>query len=121
MSRYLDDVLDKMPKEGALAAKIRKTIGESLKDGTPTLARAAKSIAVSARTLQRRLKKQGLDFKKLVDDTRHQLALEYLRDRENTLTQIAFLLGYSEVSAFNRAFKRWTDSTPMDYRRKQVR
>lgn len=120
LSRYLDDVLTKMPKEDGLVATIRKAIGELLKDGTPKLARVAKSIAVSPRTLQRRLEKHDLDFKTLVHETRHQFALEYLRDRENTLTQIAFLLGYSEVSAFNRAFKRWTGSTPLDYRRKQV-
>jgi AraC-like DNA-binding protein len=52
-----------------------------------------------------------------VDDTRRHFALKYLRDRKNTLTEIACLLGYSEVSAFNRAFKRWTGSTPLDYRR----
>jgi AraC-like DNA-binding protein len=120
LSRYLDDVINKIPQEDRLVATIRKAIGESLKDGTPQLAGVAKSFAVSPRTLQRRLDKQGLEFKKLVHDTRRQFALEYLRDQENTLTQIAFLLGYSEVSAFNRAFKRWTGSTPLDYRRNQV-
>jgi AraC-like DNA-binding protein len=120
LSRYLDDVLLRIPPEDGLVATIRKAIGESLKDGPPKLAGVAKSLALSPRTLQRRLDKQGLDFKKLVHDTRRQFALEYLRDQENTLTQIAFLLGYSEVSAFNRAFKRWTGSTPLDYRRKQA-
>jgi len=120
MSRYLDEVIRRIPQQAGLIATIQKAIGESLKDGPPKLAGVAKSLAVSARTLQRRLEKQGLDFKKLVHDTRHQFALEYLKDRANTLTQIAFLLGYSEVSAFNRAFKRWTGSTPLDYRRKQV-
>ena len=63
-----------------------------------------------------------MDFKALVDDTRRRFSLNYLRDRKHTLTEIAYLLGYSEVSAFNRAFKRWTGSTPSDYRRapKQV-
>jgi AraC-like DNA-binding protein len=120
MNRYLDDVLHRMPREDGIVTTIQKAIGESLKDGTPKLARVAKSMAVSPRTLQRRLEKHGLDFKKLVHDTRHQFALEYLKDEENTLTQIAFLLGYSEVSAFNRAFKHWTGSTPLDYRRKQI-
>jgi len=119
LSHYLDDVLLRIPPEDALVASIRKAIGEALKDGPPKLASMAKSLALTPRTLQRRLDKKGLDFKKLVHDTRHQFALEYLRDQENTLTQIAFLLGYSEVSAFNRAFKRWTGSTPLDYRRKQ--
>ena len=73
-------------------------------------------MAMSPRTLQRRLKEYGLDFKKLTDDTRRRFAINYLRDRKHTLTEIAFLLGYSEVSAFNRAFKRWTGSTPLKYR-----
>jgi AraC-like DNA-binding protein len=72
---------------------------------------------MSPRTVQRRLREHGLDFKRLVDDTRRQFSLSYLRDPQNTLTEIAYLLGYSEVSAFNRAFKRWTGSTPVSYRR----
>ena len=70
------------------------------------------------RTLQRRLKDQGVEFKALVDDTRRLFALPYLRNRNHTLAEIAYLLGYSEVSAFNRAFRRWTGSTPSDYRRR---
>ena len=120
LSRYLDDVIKRMPQPDEFVGTIRKAIGESLRDGTPKLERVAKSLAVSPRTLQRRLEKHGLDFKKLVHDTRRQFALEYLQDSDNTLTQIAFLLGYSEVSAFNRAFKRWTGSTPLDYRRQHA-
>ena len=121
LSRYLDDVLARMPRQDSLVASIRKAIGESLKNGTPKLARVAKSIGISPRTLQRRLENHDLDFKKLVHETRRQFALEYLRDQNTSLTQIAFLLGYSEVSAFNRAFKRWTGSTPLDHRRRHVR
>jgi AraC-like DNA-binding protein len=51
-------------------------------------------------------------------DTRRRFAINYFKDPGNTLTEIAFLLGYSEVSAFNRAFKRWTGQSPMVYRRK---
>jgi AraC-like DNA-binding protein len=85
--------------------------------GDPTLTVVAGTMAIGPRTLQRRLRDQGADFKKLVDDTRRRFALRYLGDRKNTLTEVAYLLGYSEVSAFNRAFKRWTGSTPSDYRR----
>jgi AraC-like DNA-binding protein len=77
----------------------------------------AKQMAMSTRTLQRELKKRGADFKHLAEDTRRRFAINYLEDRQNTLTEVAFLLGYSELSAFNRAFKRWTGSTPLDYRR----
>jgi AraC-like DNA-binding protein len=84
------------------------------------LAQVARQIGMSARTLQRRLGEHGLDFKGLVDDTRRRFALNYLRDRANTPTEIAYLLGYSEVSAFNRAFRRWTGSTPARYPRPPV-
>jgi AraC-like DNA-binding protein len=78
----------------------------------------AKKLAASPRTLQRKLKGHGVEFKKLTEDTRRRFALNYLRDRKHTLTEVAFLIGYSDVSAFNRAFKRWTGMTPLHYRRK---
>jgi AraC-like DNA-binding protein len=119
MRRYLDDVLDKMPREDGPLATIRKAVAESMREGSLNLRWVAQKLATSPRTLQRQLKQYGIDFKNLVDDTRRQFALDYLRSPDDTLTQIAFLLGYSEVSAFNRAFKRWTGKTPLDYRRNQ--
>ena len=62
-----------------------------------------------------------MEFKSLVGDTRRRFAVNYLRDRRNTLSEIAFLLGYSEASAFSRAFKRWTGVTPLAYRRQAAR
>jgi AraC-like DNA-binding protein len=118
MKQYLDQVLSELPQEDSLFAAIRKTIAESMRDGSPELPRVAKKLAMGPRTLQRRLKEYGFDFKKLVEDTRQRFAVTYLKDRKNSLTEIAFLLGYSELSAFNRAFKRWTGSTPLDYQRK---
>jgi AraC-like DNA-binding protein len=117
MRRYLDDVLVKIPREDGPLSSIRKAIAETMRESSPNLGRVAQKLAASPRTLQRQLKRYGLDFKNLVNDTRRQFALDYLKDPNNTLTQIAFLLGYSEVSAFNRSFKRWTGKTPMDYRR----
>lgn len=116
LRRYLDRVLREMPQEDGLLASVRKVVGEAMRDGEPTLTQVARKIAMKPRTLQRRLKDHGLDFKRLVADTRRRFSQNYLRDRRHTLTEIAFLLGYSEVSAFNRAFRRWTGSTPSDYR-----
>jgi AraC-like DNA-binding protein len=117
LKRYLDRVLSEMPREDDLLSSIRRAIAETMREGDPSLSRVAKKVAMSPRTLQRRLQEYEMDFKKLVDDTRRRFALNYLKDRKHTLTEIAFLLGYSELSAFNRAFRRWTGSTPLHYRR----
>ncbi|HEY6365093.1 MAG TPA: AraC family transcriptional regulator ligand-binding domain-containing protein [Candidatus Binatia bacterium] len=117
LKRYLDHVLGEMPREDSLLASVRRATGETMRDGDLKLARVAKQMAMSSRTLQRQLKERGVDFKHLAEDTRRRFAMNYLKDRKNTLTEVAFLLGYSELSAFNRAFKRWTGSTPLDYRR----
>ena len=121
LRRYLDRVLKDMPREDSLVTSVRRAIGETMRDGDPTLSRVAARVATNPRTLQRQLRDHGADFKRLVDDTRHRFALNYLRDPKHALTEIAYLLGYSEVSAFNRAFKRWTGSTPSDYRRTSLR
>ena len=117
LRRYLDRDLDEMPPADDVLASVRTAISESMTHGDPTLTQVATKIAVAPRTLQRRLKEQGADFQTLVDGTRRRFALRYLRDQKTTLTEIAYLLGYAEVSAFNRAFKRWTRATPSEYRR----
>ena len=121
MKQYLDQVLSEIPREDAVLSSIRKAVAESMRDGDPKLSRVAKKVAMGPRTMQRRLKEYGFDFKKLVEDTRQRFAVSYLKDRKNSLTEVAFLLGYSELSAFNRAFKRWTRFTPLNYQRKLLR
>jgi AraC-like DNA-binding protein len=121
MRRYLDGVLRRVPKEDQTLTLIRRQIAQGLKGGNPELIEVAKLLALSPRTLQRQLRSCGMNFKALVDDTRRRFAIDYLKDSDNTLTQIAFLLGYSEVSAFNRSFKRWTGKTPAEYRRESIR
>ena len=118
LRRNVERALQEMPEGDELVATLRAVIAEFVRDGVPKLARVAKKMALSPRTLQRQLMEHAMNFKSLVDDTRRRLALSYLRDRKNCLTEVAFLLGYSELSAFNRAFKRWTGSTPLAYRRR---
>ncbi len=118
LEHYLENVLSHAPKEDQKLALIRRKIAEAVKDGRPSLNQVAKALSWSPRTLQRYLNNCGIDFRSLVDDTRQRFALDYLKDSANSLTQIAFLLGYSEVSAFNRSFKRWTGKTPLNYRRR---
>jgi AraC-like DNA-binding protein len=117
MQRYFQRIIDEMPEDPGMLSSVRKAIAESMRDGDPSLARVAKKMAMSPRTLQRQLKEQATDYKRLRDDTRRRFALSYLKDRRNALSEIAFLLGYSEAAAFTRAFKRWTGLTPLAYRR----
>jgi AraC-like DNA-binding protein len=71
---------------------------------------------MSERTLQRHLAQAGLSFQALLDRSRQHLAEAYLRDPRLELAEIALLLGYSEQSAFQRAFKQWTGQTPRQWR-----
>ena len=72
---------------------------------------------MTPRTLQRRLRESGLSFSQLVDETRQQLVLHYLRDPALELAEIAFLVGFSEAGSLARAFRRWTGTSPGEYRR----
>lgn len=73
---------------------------------------------MSTRTLQRRLRERGIVFASLVDEVRRRLSARYLADSALTLGEIAWLLGYSESSAFNRAYRRWTGRSPSADRRR---
>ena len=79
----------------------------------------ARSLQMSPRTLGRRLQHEGTTFKHLLDDLRRRMALRYVDGQELGLSEIAFLLGFSQTAAFHRAFKRWTAQTPLEYRRQR--
>ncbi len=77
----------------------------------------AKELAVSPRTLQRRLERSGTTFGELSDAVRRDAALKHLRNPSVPIKEAAFRLGFSEPSTFYRAFRRWTGDTPANYRR----
>ena len=120
MQRYFQGIMDEMPEDPGVLPSVRKAIAESMRDGDPNLTQIAKKMAMSPRTLQRQMKEHATNFKNVMDDTRRRFAVSYLKDRRNTLAEIAFLLGYSESAAFTRAFKRWTGFTPQAYRRQTL-
>jgi AraC-like DNA-binding protein len=76
----------------------------------------ARSLGMSRRTLARRLSDEGLNFTEILLQLRHDLAVRYLDDRKLHVSKIAWLLGFSEVSAFTHACKRWTGETPSQIR-----
>ena len=80
-------------------------------------AQLARRLGLGERTLQRRLQRDGTSFAALLDEIRAQLARSYLGDPRLAIFEVAYLLGYSEPSAFNRAFRRWTGQSPRRWRR----
>lgn len=100
-----------------ITQKVKAAVINQLPSGNVTDESVAKSIFMSNRTLQRKLENAGTTFKILLNETRQDLAKQYLRDRDSSMTEIAFLLGFSENSTFSRAFKRWTGLSPSQYRK----
>lgn len=99
--------------------QLQQVLLKLLSDGEPTLARAASAMHMSPRTLQRRLARHQLSWQQWLDRSREQLARQYLVDPSLTLTDIALLLGFSEQSAFTRAYSRWTGNSPGRERRQR--
>jgi AraC-like DNA-binding protein len=116
VEQHLDKLLAADVK-AALVQEVRGVLAQVLCDGNPSICMVAKLLGMSVRTLQRRLDDHGVAFRDLVQDIRCELAQRYLADRGASLTEVAFLLGYSELSTFDRAFRRWTGSTPVAARR----
>lgn len=103
--------------DDGLLLHLRREIRSRLVDGTPSLAELADALGRRPRTLQRQLEDAQTSVRRLVDEERHALALHHLADRKTSLTEVALLLGFSDQSAFGRAFARWTSQTPSAYRR----
>ena len=99
-----------------MTARVGHEVLATLSEGTPSLAAIAERLKLSERSLQRRLRDEGASFEALVEGLRKDLALSYLKDRRMGIAEVAYLLGYSEPSAFHRAFKRWTGATPGELR-----
>lgn len=112
LDRQAEVLLAALPDLTPFQRAVQQTLVSGLPEGNCSLAWVAQALNVSARTLQRRLGSGGNGWQRLLDDTRCGLAQHYLREASLTLSDIALLLGFSEQSAFNRAYKRWTGNTP---------
>jgi AraC-like DNA-binding protein len=100
----------------SLTDRVRTEVRARLAEGYPALEDVAGALKASRAAIQRALSRNNLTYKDVVEEVRRGLALIYLNQRELPLSEIAFLLGYSELSAFSRAFSRWTGASPRVYR-----
>lgn len=116
LDRHALVLQEKLARTPSLTSRVRELLIERLRDGEPDQPSIARALALSERTLQRRLQEENSSFAALVDEVRADLAREYLADPKLAIFEIAFLLGYSEPSAFNRAFRRWAGQSPSEFR-----
>lgn len=109
-------ILNTQSQSQSLTNQVRAHIQQDLIHGEPNLEKVALDLHMSPCTLSRRLKSHDITFTQLIDQVRYELAKHYIQQKNLPISEVAFLLGYSEVSAFSRAFKRWFGCTPRQLR-----
>ncbi|HSD41597.1 MAG TPA: AraC family transcriptional regulator [Burkholderiales bacterium] len=114
--KLITDYLARLDRDDVVA-RVKRELLNCFPDGSPTQTVVARSLGLSTRTLHRRLAEEGTSFVDLLDETRRELATGYIRRTDNSVGEVAYLLGFAETSSFNRAFRRWTGMSPSEFRR----
>ena len=96
---------------------VEELIKDALPSGIPGIIQIAEHIGMSNRTLTRRLSESGVTFRDLIKKTQESTSKDLLKNSKRSVAEIAFQTGFSEQSAFNRAFKRWTGQSPVEFRK----
>jgi AraC-like DNA-binding protein len=111
---------ERAAREGSIVAQVRSAIVRNLAQDRVRLPLIAEELSITQRTLQRKLKEAGVSFQQVLDQIRSELAQDYLKQGNLSISEIAFLLGFQEQSSFNHAFKEWTGVNPGAWRGKAV-
>ena len=99
---------------------VRRMLWSDLSSGKPELSNVASQLGISARTLQRRLRQNGTSYSLVLDELRREVSSELLVEGNLAVSDVAYLLGYSEPSAFQRAFRRWYELTPRQFKSRRA-
>lgn len=121
MRECLERMAGRHDLRASVTDRVRAAIRARLPEGFPPLEDVAHDLRLPINVIHRELHFDGTSYSALVETSRRDLALTYLRQRQLSLTDIAFLLGYSELSAFSRAVRRWMGASPRDVRAKLIR
>ncbi len=113
-----DQLLHQLAANATLTGRVQHWLGPRLQGQSPTLEAAAEAMGMAAWTLRRRLQDENSSYQHLLDDLRRDLAVAHIRETTLSFGEVAFMLGFSSPGAFQRAFKRWTNDTPGDFRRR---
>lgn len=112
----LKSLYDEFEGRNTITWKVKQLILEQLLGETPDVDKVASQLLMSVRSLQKSLKAEGTSYRKLLQEVRKEVACDHLRQEELSVSEIAYLLGFSEVSVFSRNFRKWTGTTPSEYR-----
>ena len=113
---HMEKELAELDDDSALEKRVRIQVSQRLSEGVPNVSDIAAGLGMSGRSLQRRLSEKGFAYQDLVDSARRELAERLLKGSDYALAEIAFMTGFSDQSAFSRAFKRWAGETPRSFR-----
>jgi AraC-like DNA-binding protein len=117
LQRYAEAALPPRPQaRDSLRPAVEKVVAQMLPHAQASASNVARRLAMSTRTLSRKLSDEGVVFTEILEETRAALAKRYLAERDLPVSEIAWLLGYAEVSSLTHAFKRWTGMTPRQFR-----
>jgi AraC-like DNA-binding protein len=116
MQTCLEQLSASGPSEQPVLDRVRTAIRMRLPEGYPLLEEIAQALGVPAAAICRDLHETGATYKELVENVRRDLAIYYVKQRRLPFSEMAMLLGYSELSAFSRAFRRWTGTSPREWR-----
>jgi AraC-like DNA-binding protein len=120
LTHLCEQELAQLTRTRSLRERITQLLGPLLNGGRePDLEEVAARLKLPTWTLRRKLADEGTQFRAILNDTRRDLAMTYIRDTELAFGEIAYLLGFASAEAFQRAFKRWTGQTPGAFRRSQ--
>jgi AraC-like DNA-binding protein len=106
--------------QATMPAQLSAMLCDLLPSGEPGQQEVCARLGLSPRSVQRRLAQEHTTFRDVLNATRHQLALTHLKSGQHSVSEVAFLLGFAEVSAFTRAFKRWTGASPRAWRQQAL-
>ena len=112
LSERAQALLESLESSKTTRGHVESLLIPILHTGDPNIERVAEKMALSRPTLYRKLKAEGVTFEKLLDELRHKMALHYLNGKKVSVNETAYLVGFSEPSAFSRAFRRWTGTSP---------
>jgi AraC-like DNA-binding protein len=114
-----DEILARLPTRTGLTLDVQRVLRARVAGGDTRIAAVARQMALSPRTLQRRLAAEGVSYQQLLEDARKEAAGRYISGTMMAIGEVAYLVGYSDPAPFHRAFKRWYGTTPDVFRQRQ--